>query len=299
MFDFRLKVFYTVARRLSFTKAANELFISQPAVTKHIKEIEHQYKCKLFERSGNMIRLTPQGELLEGYAEKLFSIYREMEAELSFMNERHHGLLSVGSSTTAAQYVLPRYLASFKSSYPYMNLEVSVANTEKIENLLLDDKIDVGIVEGRTRRSNLIYTPFIKDEIVLCTRARTQIKPVISVPDLKKLSFVIREQGSGSLEIIVLALKKKKIGLNDLNIEIVLENNESIKNYLQNSTSFAFISISAIREELKMNKLKIIDIEGLNIERYYYFINKQGEQNKPAKLFQKFVHNTNRETGRL
>lgn len=294
MFDFRLKVFYTVAQRLNFTKAGNELFISQPAVTKHIREIEQHYKCKLFERTGNIVRLTPQGKVLAAYTEKIFSIYKELDAELSFINEKHHGYLKIGSSTTAAQYVLPKYLASFKASFPHVRLEVLTANTENVENLLAENKIDLGIVEGKTRRSHLVYTPFIRDEIVLCTRSGNVVKPVISIPELKKLSFIIREQGSGSLEITALALKKKKLKLSDLNIEIVLENNESIKNYLHNSSSFAFISISAVGEELMLNRLKIVDVEGLRIERYYYFISRQGEILQTADLFKKHASNNSR-----
>lgn len=285
MFDFRLKVFYTVAQRLNFTRAANELFISQPAVTRHIREIEQYYHCKLFERSGNTIQLTPQGKILAGYAEKIFSMYKELEAELSFLNEKHHGFLKVGASTTASQYVLPRYLASFKTSYPHIALEVLTANTEKIEKLLLDNTIDVGIVEGKTKRSNLVYTPFLRDEIVLCTQVHTPVKPVLTLAELQNLSFITREQGSGSLEIITAALQKKKIKLSSLRIEIVLENNESIKSYLQNSHTFAFISISAINEELKSNRLKIIDVEDLSMERYYYLISRQGEHHKTVNLF--------------
>lgn len=284
MFDFRLKVFYTVALRLNFTKAANELFISQPAVTRHIKEIEQFYGCKLFERSNNKIQLTAQGLVLMRYAERIFSIYKELDTELSSMNEKHHGFLRIGSSTTAAQYVLPRYLATFKSSFPHISLEVLTANTEVIENLLMENKIDLGVVEGKTKRSNLVYTPFLKDEIVLCTNINNPVKPLITIEELKTFSFVQREHGSGSLEVITSALQKHHIRWSDMNIEIVLENNESIKNYVRYSDSFAFISISAIADELKADRLKIIDVEGLSIERYYYFITQQGEDIQPVKL---------------
>ena len=271
MFDFRLKVFYTVARRLNFTKAANELSISQPAVTKHIKEIEQYFNCRLFERNGNKIQLTPQGRLLLNYAEKNSASYQELQGEISYLNEEHRGFLRMGISTTAAQYIMPKYLALFKSTFPHISLDIHTANTENIENLLAENIIDIGIVEGKTKRSGLIYNPFLKDEMVLSTQNDTIIKPLITLEELKKLSFIYREQGSGSLEVIAAELKKHHIKLTDLNIEIILENNESIKNYLLFSNAFTFISLSAIIEELKSGKLKIIDIEDLNIERYYYF----------------------------
>ncbi|WP_312763602.1 LysR family transcriptional regulator [Epilithonimonas sp.] len=293
MFDFRLKVFYTVARRLNFTKAANELSISQPAVTKHIKEIEQYFNCRLFERNGNKIQLTPQGRLLLNYAEKNSASYQELQGEISYLNEEHRGFLRMGISTTAAQYIMPKYLALFKSTFPHISLDIHTANTENIENLLAENIIDIGIVEGKTKRSGLIYNPFLKDEMVLSTQNDTIIKPLITLEELKKLSFIYREQGSGSLEVIAAELKKHHIKLTDLNIEIILENNESIKNYLLFSNAFTFISLSAIIEELKSGKLKIIDIEDLNIERYYYFIKKQGEITKEADLFIRFSENHN------
>ena len=293
MIDFRLKVFYTVARRLNFTKAANELSISQPAVTKHIKEIEQYFNCRLFERNGNKIQLTPQGRLLLNYAEKNSASYQELQGEISYLNEEHRGFLRMGISTTAAQYIMPKYLALFKSTFPHISLDIHTANTENIENLLAENIIDIGIVEGKTKRSGLIYNPFLKDEMVLSTQNDTIIKPLITLEELKKLSFIYREQGSGSLEVIAEELKKHHIKLTDLNIEIILENNESIKNYLLFSNAFTFISLSAIIEELKSGKLKIIDIEDLNIERYYYFIKKQGEITKEADLFIRFSENHN------
>lgn len=107
MFDFRLKVFQTVAKRLNFTKAAAELYITQPAVTKHIQELEHYFKTKLFERKGSQIKLTPAGEILLQHTEQIFAVYQNLEFEMSSFSKKHKGRLRVGASTTVAQYVLP------------------------------------------------------------------------------------------------------------------------------------------------------------------------------------------------
>ncbi|MHB1921311.1 MAG: LysR family transcriptional regulator [Chitinophagaceae bacterium] len=114
MADFRLEVFYTVARRLSFTKAAAELFITQPAVTKHIHELEEEYKAKLFERNGNKIALTPAGNLLFHHCEELFTVYRNISFEMDALHHRKSGILRIGASTTISQYVLPPILAGFR-----------------------------------------------------------------------------------------------------------------------------------------------------------------------------------------
>lgn len=295
MFDFRLKVFYTVAKRLNFTKAAEELFITQPAVSKHIHEAETYYKCKLFERNGTKIKLTPEGLLLLKHTDELFNIYRNIEYEIAEINQNKKGTLRLGASTTVAQYFLPKYLALFKKKYSDIRLELTTNNTECVENLLTENKIDLGIVEGQSRRHQIKYTPIIKDKLVLCTSSNNKtIKTFnISLSELKKLPLVIREQGSGSLEVIKLALKKAGVSFSQLNIELVLESSESIKSYLINSGSFAFLSNHAITKELKNNELKIIEIKSLNIQRYFYFITPQGDKHHLKDLFVKFILSNN------
>lgn len=295
MFDFRLKVFHTVAKRLNFTKAAEELFITQPAVTKHIHEIESFYKCQLFERNGTKIKLTSAGFTLLNHTEKLFNIYRDIEFDLAEINKATKGILKLGASTTVAQYVLPKYLASFKRKFVDIATELADGNTEYIENLLTENKIDLGIVEGQSKRQHIKYTPFIKDELVLCTSNTNQTvkKTIITLKELQKLPLIVREQGSGSLEVIVSALKNKEVKFSNLNVEMVLESSESIKSYLLYSESFAFLSIHSILKELKSNELKIIDVKGLNIDRYFYFITQQGDIHHLKELFMKFMMSNN------
>jgi LysR family transcriptional regulator, transcriptional activator of the cysJI operon len=253
MFDFRLKVFYTVARRLNFTRAAEELFITQPAVTKHIHEIEAYYKTQLFERNGTRIKLTPAGAALLEHTEQLFTIYRNIEFDLAAMNEHVQGTIRLGASTTVAQYVLPKYLASFKQKFPDINMALTASNTEHIENALIANKIDFGIIEGQSKRPQLKYTSFLKDEMVLCTRTGNPAikKQTISLSALKELPLLMREQGSGSQEVIAAALKKAGIRLSQLNIEMVLESTESIKTYLGSSDKFCFFVGTLYSERIK------------------------------------------------
>ena len=175
IFDFRLKVFYTVAQRLSFTKAASELFITQPAVTKHIKELEQQLSVQLFKRNGNNIALTSAGKILEKYAEKIFQTYTELETELAQLNNLEAGTLHIGASTTVAQTILPKLLAMFKKTYPKVTFNFIQANTDQISQLVLVEKIDIAIVEGAAHSPQLSYTDFIKDEIVLVTSANNKL----------------------------------------------------------------------------------------------------------------------------
>ena len=279
MYDFRLKVFYTVAKRLNFTRAAEELFITQPAVTKHIHELEAYFKVSLFERSGNKkIILTTAGETLLRHTEDLFSIYRDMEYDMSLVAHGHKGLLRIGASTTVAQYIIPPLLARFHQKFKDVQVTLITANTEDIEHALLGKEVDLGIIEGLSRSPQIKYHTILEDEIVLiCNTANKAItKDTIKPTELINYPLLLREPGSGTLEVIAHALKSLGIKLSDLQIEMQLDSTESIKSYLLHSNCLAFISIQAILKELKNNQVRIIDIKGLTINRPFNFINLHG-----------------------
>ncbi|WP_242674991.1 LysR substrate-binding domain-containing protein [Niastella populi] len=271
------------------------MFITQPAVTKHIHEIETYYKTQLFQRNGTKIKLTPAGTTLLAHAEQLFAIYRNIEVDLAAINENVKGTLRIGASTTVAQYVLPKYLASFRQKFPEINIALTTNNTEYIENALIAGKIDFGIIEGQSKRLQIRYTSFLKDEIVLCTRTGNPLikKQTMSLPAIKELPLLMREQGSGSQEVIAAALKKAGVKLSQLKIEMVLESTESIKSYISSSGSFAFLSIHSILKELKSNELTIIDIKDLHIERNFFFVKQQGDNQPLTGLFMKFISSDN------
>ncbi|HBR11236.1 MAG TPA: LysR family transcriptional regulator [Chryseobacterium sp.] len=290
MFDYRLKVFHTVASRSSFTKASEELNISQPAVTKHIKEIENQLNTKLFDRKGTSIQLTQSGKILFEYAEKIRNIYRDLEFEINQVNQQHKGKLIIGASTTVAQYILPEILAKFNSYYKDIKIELITHNTEIISELLKEGRIDLGIIEGESQSNYFDYQIFKADEIVLVAKANHLLaNKTLNIKDLYHLELIFREPGSGSLEFIQNRLKEKGISLDELNIVMQLGSSESIKNYLLYSNSLAFLSISTVLNELKNKQLSIIDIKNFSIERNFHFILPKGEQSVLIRLFLKFA----------
>lgn len=285
--DFRLKVFYTVALRLNFTKAATELYISQPAVSKHIQELEETYKTKLFERNGSKIALTPAGEILLKHTKNIFEIYREIDFDMSsFINERQ-GLLRLGASTTIAQYLISPVLARFHQKQKDIKVNLLNGNTEQIENALINKEIEIGIVEGQSKNQSIKYIPFLKDELVLVCNTKNPLvkKNEISLEDLKTMKFITRERGSGTLEVIEFALKQIGFKITDLQIEMQLGSTESIKSYLLNSDCFAFMSIHAVDKELKNNELMVLDVENLSVERYFYIITLLGKTDSLSELF--------------
>jgi DNA-binding transcriptional LysR family regulator len=291
MADFRLKVFYTVAKRLSFTKAADELFISQPAITKHIHELEEEYKAKFFERKGNRISLTQAGQLLFNFAEDVFERYNNVAFEINALDKRKEGMLRLGASTTVSQYIVAPLLAKFRNKFADVQLSLITANTAHIEKALIDKDIEIGIIEGYSKNTEISYHPYLKDELVLVCSDKHPLanRNELTLDELKTIRFVQREHGSGTLDVIDHALKK--VGLNpaDLQVEIRLGSTESIKSYLLNAPCMAFISIHAITDELKNGELKVIDVDGLDIERTFYIITLQGKITGLADLFFHFA----------
>jgi len=292
MLDFRLQVFYTVAKRLNFTKASAELYISQPAVTKHIKELEAQFKVSLFERSGNKrILLTPAGEMLLQYAERLLEIYRELDYDMNLLVKQHSGVLRIGASTTVAQYIIPPILAQFHKKFKDIKVLLITGNTEEIELALLNKEVEFGIIEGISRNPQIRYEEYLNDELVLVSALNNPIikKDVIKPEELLTYPLLLREPGSGTLDVIAHALKPHNLKLSDLQIEMQLGGTESIKSYLLHSNCLAFLSIHSILKELKNNECRIIDVKGLTIERPFNFIQHYGQPSSLTELFIRFA----------
>lgn len=155
MSDFRLKVFQSVAKNLSFTKASQDLFISQPAITKHIQELESTYQTRLFDRQGSKICLTESGKLLLEHCERILEDYKRLEYEMHLLHNEYKGGLKLGASSTISQYVLPPLLASFIKKFPHISLSLTNGNTREIETALQEHNIDLGLVEGVFRLPNL------------------------------------------------------------------------------------------------------------------------------------------------
>lgn len=288
--DFRLKVFKTVADRLSFTRAAAELFISQPAVTRHINELEKQTGERLFLRQGNAISLTDKGRLLLDHANRILSLYQQLDDAFAAGSGVYRGEIALGASTTISQYVLPPVLARFKARYPEIGISLYNGNTRQIERMVYEGRLDFGLIEGNATDRSLHYEPFMQDELVLVTSTahtawqREEIEPEA----LKTLPLVIREDGSGTLEVVERALAAHGIGRQDLDIRMQLGSTESIKHYLYASDCFAFVSVQAVLDELAANRLKVVEVSGMPVTRLFRFVTAHGDTGRLNGLFRDF-----------
>jgi len=295
MENFRLKVFMIAARRLSFTKAAKELYISQPAVTKHINALEQDYNNRLFVRKGSSLELTEAGRVLQYYGAKIEQIHNRLNFEMGILKDLHKGQLVIGASTTMTQYVIPPLMAQFHARFKDIDIKLVNGNTEQIETALRNSELDLGIIEGQSKRKDFRYIDFLRDEVVLVVKNGHTLakRGELSLEELKSYPLLMREKGSGTLEVIEYYLKKRDFSLGDFNIEMYYGSTEGIKNYILNSDSLAFLSIQSILKELARNELSIVDINGVEMIRHFNFILNEGEKSPLSDLFIRFATNYN------
>lgn len=268
--NFRMVVFRTVAEQLSFRKAAEELYLTQPAVSLQIKALEEDLGVQLFDRSGTRVKLTAAGKVLLGYAEQVNALLLQAEHEIAALSGEHAGKLALGASTTIAQYVLPRFLGDFCREHPRVYPTLISGNTEEIVEALEIQKIALGFIEGPSRSRNVKTEPFLKDELVLIASTAHEWAERVSVrcADLCGTPMLMRERGSGSRRVIELALERHGLKHGSLQIVMELNSTEAIKSAVEAGLGIGFVSRWAIAKDLRLNNsFKIVELEGLRIER--------------------------------
>ncbi|MCE7864305.1 MAG: LysR family transcriptional regulator [Bacteroidetes bacterium CHB5] len=284
MLSFKHEVFLEVASQLSFTKASQILFISQPAISKHIRQLEEEYKASLFERKGSTIALTEAGKMLVESLQKVKALEKNLEIELNTYRDssRIKGELKLGASTTVALYIVPPVLSKFRKKYPDTRLSLFNRNSESVLQALLNHEIDLGIVEGPNKLSQVKSQLFLTDEVVPVCSAQSELarKPTWKITDIPSLPVALRERGSGTLAVLKLALGAKGIKMSDLKISMRLGGTEALKNFLLADDSMGFLPARAVTKELARGELVRLFIDGLTITRQFYFIQRHGDENR-------------------
>lgn len=298
MMDTRLHVFRAVAKALNFHRAAEQLQLTQPAVSRQIQELEKQVKAELFDRSQRQIRLTPAGLLMLKHADRIAEMYETMEVELGLLGDELRGDFRLGASTTIAHYIIPYLLASFRKEHPVLGIQLETANSHEIEQQLVDHRIDFGLIEGEARLKSLRYLPFLKDQLVLVTRppnARRLAGP-LKLAHLRDLAWVVREPGSGTADVTRHALAAKGVNVDELKVTMSLGSSEAIKCYLLCSDTCAILSRNVVKLELERGLLVEVGVEGLSIQRQLWMVHRAGE---PTPLARRFMEHCKKEISEI
>jgi DNA-binding transcriptional LysR family regulator len=281
MISFSHRVFMEVAANLSFSKAAQILFVTQPAISKHIKGLEDQYKVPLFERKGNSILLTEAGGKLNDYLQQATEIERKAEYELSVLSSlsQASGNLRLGASTTIALYIMPSILSGFQREYTSVDIQLVNRNSEYILNALLNHEVDIGIVEVENKLTTVSYKPFMSDEVIpVCSAKSPLAGKSLTLKQFVKTPLALRERGSGTLNALLKSLSALQIKPSELSVKIRLGGTEALKNFLLADTCLGFMPRPSIIRQLKEGDLVEVPIDGLKITRDFFFIRRKGTE---------------------
>lgn len=262
MADRRLQVFHAVARQSSFTKAAEQLFMTQPAVTFQIKQLEEHLNVRLFERSHGRISLTPAGELVLGYAEKILALSEELETRVGELTGAISGPLLLGASTTIAEFYLPQILGEFKAMHPHVQTHMTVANSETIETRVAEHALDVGLIESPSHLPGVATEACCEDVLVMICSPRYKLASAkrVSAADVAGEPFVSRETGSGTREFADHYFEQNKISPDAINIVMELGSPEAIKGVVETGLGVSILSRTTVAKEIKLGLLVAVPL---------------------------------------
>lgn len=269
MVNFRLKVFRAVAKHSNFRRAAEELCLTQPAVTLQIKTLEQQLGVQVFDRSGARISLTPAGALLLKYAHKIERLEAAALASLSQFAGEQRGELRIGASLTIAQYILPHILGEFQQQHPKIRPHVITCNTEQVLESLQAREVEVGFVEGPTMRRDMRTEMFLEDEIVLVVPPAHEWseRGFVEPQELTQERLLMREHGSGTRRVVEMALQKRGIKAKHLNLTMEFDSTEGIITAIEAGLGIGFASLWSISKELQLGTVRVVPIRGIRIMR--------------------------------
>jgi DNA-binding transcriptional LysR family regulator len=261
-----LQVFISVAKHLNYTRAGEEVHLSQPSVSVRIKQLEIELRVKLFDQLGKKVALTEAGQLLLPYAHRVITAVDDAKHAIEDLQGLQRGALRIGASTTPGMYIIPRTIARFKEQYPQIDVHLGIKDTREIEDGVIKNEFDFGFVGGHLVGDEIDVLPWLTDELVLIVPPSHKLarKRSAKIDDLVKESFIGREPGSATRAAVVSHFKESQFQLETV---MEMENPESLKKAVQSGLGIAFISKFAVESELKAKTLATVRIPKLMISR--------------------------------
>lgn len=295
--DFRhLETFCRVVSLKSFSKAAEDLFLTQPTVSGHILAIEKSLAIRLFDRTGREVRLTKAGEIFYGFASKILNSRKELINALSEFSQAIRGELSLGASTIPGEYLLPKLMGDFKKEHPHLAISLRIADTRKIVQYVLEGIVEFGLTGAKVNHPALHYEKYTEDEIIVVSPLNHPLsrKKRAEMEDLLREPWIIREQGSGTQMAVEKVLRDKGKSLKQFRVAIEMGSTSSLKEGVKAGLGLAFISKRAADEELNRRLLTRIYVEGMDsIFRPIYIVSYRRRTLSPIGMaFLRFLRKT-------
>jgi len=271
--DRRLQVFHAVAGTSSFTRAAEALHMTQPAVTHQVRQLEEELGTRLFDRANNRIALTEAGEEVRAYASRILGLYADMQESVKALTGERTGLVTLGASTTVAEYMLPELLGEFRRNFPEVRIRLRVANTDAVVAMVADSAIDLGVVEGAVEDGRLLVEECRRDElqVVVPPDHPLAARDTVTPADLLPWPILFREDGSGTRSVIERYLESHGIDAARLDRPFELGSTEAIKGAVRAGTGISILSAATLEKEVQLALLAVRPLEP-RLERPYSFV---------------------------
>ncbi|MBE9547513.1 MAG: LysR family transcriptional regulator, partial [Proteobacteria bacterium] len=277
----------------SFSRAAKRVFLTQPSLTKHIKNLEESVNARIVDRRNRGIFLTPEGKILYDYAKRILKLRDEAKEKISRMKENESGSIFISASTIPATYILPSLLNGFRSLYPDIRTYIQTSDSEETLGMILDNQSEIGFIGKRTFNRKLNVESLWMDRLVLAVPADHpwRKKDHVTLDEISKEPFIIRERGSATREILEEYLHKNTDrSLSKFNIVCEMGSSEAVKEAIMAGLGVSIISVHAIKRELKQGILVEVPVQDCAIQRHFYLIyKKQFSLMHYHKLFLDFV----------
>ncbi|MBT2572210.1 LysR family transcriptional regulator [Planococcus sp. ISL-110] len=284
--DQRLEVFLKVVEKKNFSKAAEELHMTQPAVSQYIRSLEDSTGVKLLERTNKYVRLNKAGEIVYHHAIEIKELYAKMNHLLDDLTNKASGSIAIGASYTFGEYLLPRIIAEAKERYPDIKPFVTIGNTTTIAGLVLSHQLDVGIVEGHFKDVQELKTePFAEDRMVIVASAAHPLacrKEPVTMDELIEETWILRELGSGTREASENVFKQFSITPQSI---MHFSSTQPIKAMVEAGMGISLLSEWAIQKELRYGDIKVLDIKELPYTRDFSIVTRSPFQTKALSAF--------------
>ena len=290
-----LQVFQKVVQTKGFSSASKAVSLTQPTISSHIKELEAHYGCKLLDRLGKQALPTKAGELLYEYAGKLISLFAETESAMAEFTGNISGRLVMGGSTIPGSYILPRVIGQFVKQYPDVNITVIVGDTEQIIDEILNYRIEFSVVGAQTDSPKIDQQQLVADDMRLIVPADHPWahKKQVSLEMMMSEPFIIREQGSGTLQSIQKSFAVRNKAASSLHITAELGSTAAVIQGIKNHVGISILSTIAVSEELAAGSLKALTIKNVNLKRHFYLTTHKDRTASPlCREFMGFLERT-------
>jgi DNA-binding transcriptional LysR family regulator len=287
----QLQAFCAVVERKSFSQAAEQLGVTQPAVSLQVRALEERVGQTLLDRSGRRVEPTEAGRRLYRSAQRMLALEEQLMEEVAADDGRLAGTLAIGASTGPGAHLVPLLLCEFQREHPDLHVALSIWDTQTVIDRVADRQLEVGVVGALRRHRSLEFEPLVRDEIVLAVPpGHPAAEGTISVDDLRKETLIVMQEGAGVRQVVEEELRRAGLRLRGVEPKLELGLQESVKTAVAGGYGVSFISKTAIEGELAAGRLAAAQVEGIEPARQIYLVRaRRRSMTRAAEAFVAFA----------